>query len=59
MNRKLNQDFKGAELLEVKKSEQANLEQNRSTWLLLGFILALATLFAGLELTAFQEEEER
>ena len=59
MNGKLNQDFQGAELLEVKKSEQANLEQNRSTWLLLGFILALATLFAGLELTAFQEEEEK
>lgn len=50
--------YVGAELLEVKKSEKANLEQNRTTWLLLGFVLALATLFAGLELTQFQDAAE-
>ena len=59
MDKVKNQDFKGAELLEVKKSNKANLEQNRTTWLLLGFVFALATLFAGLELTAFQDEEEQ
>ena len=59
MDREKNQDFKGAELLEVKKSAQANLEQNRTTWLLLGFIFALTTLFAGLELTEHQADEEK
>ena len=59
MDKGKKQDFKGAELLEVKKSEKANLERNRTTWLLLGFVFALATLFAGLELTAFQDDEEQ
>ena len=52
-------DFKGAELLEVKKSTTADLEQNRTTWLLLGFIFALTTLFAGLELTQQQEKDKK
>ncbi|MBQ5888342.1 MAG: energy transducer TonB [Bacteroidaceae bacterium] len=48
-------DFKGAELLEVKKSKAADLEQNRTTWLLLGFVFALTVLFAGLEFTQQQD----
>ena len=59
MDKGKKQDFKGAELLEVKKSAKANLEQNSTTWLLMGFVFALAMLFAGLELTAFQDEEEQ
>ena len=59
MDKGKKQDFKGVELLEVKKSAKANLEQNRTTWLLLGFVFALVSLFAGLELTAFQDEEEQ
>ena len=59
MGKVKNQNFKGAELLEVKKSAAADLEQNRTTWLLLGFILALTALFAGLELTGAQAEEEK
>ena len=59
MDKVKNQDFKGAELLEVKKSAGADLEQNRTTWLLLGFILALTALFAGLELTGEQAAEEQ
>jgi hypothetical protein len=59
MDKGKNQDFKGAELLEVKKSGKANLEQNRTTWLLMGFVFALVTLFAGLELTEQQDKEEQ
>ena len=59
MDKVKNQEFKGAELLEVKKSAKADLERNRTTWLLLGFIFALTTLFAGLELTEQQADEEQ
>ena len=59
MDKGKKQEFKGADLLEQKKSNKANLEQNRTTWLLIGFVLALVTLFAGLELTEFQEDEEQ
>ena len=59
MDKGKKQDFKGAELLEVKKSSKANLEQNRTTWLLVGFVFALTSLFAGLELTEFQDKEEQ
>ncbi|MBQ5752303.1 MAG: energy transducer TonB [Bacteroidaceae bacterium] len=58
MNKVKNQNS-GVELLEVKKSDKANLEQNRSTWLLLGFIFALGVLYAGLEITEFQAEDEK
>ena len=58
MNKEKNQNL-GVDLLEVKKSEKANLEQNRTTWLLLGFIFALGVLFAGLEITEFQDAEEK
>ena len=59
MDKGKKQEFKGADLLEQKKSNKANLEQNRTTWLLVGFVLALVTLFAGLELTEFQDDEEK
>ena len=58
MNKEKNQNL-GVDLLEVKKSKKANLEQNRTTWLLLGFIFALGVLFAGLEITEFQDAEEK
>ena len=58
MNKVKNQNS-GVELLEVKKSDKANLEQNRSTWLLLGCIFALGVLYAGLEITEFQAEDEK
>ncbi len=58
MNKVKNQNS-GVELLEVKKSNKANLEQNRTTWLLLGFIFALGVLYAGLEITEFQAEDEK
>lgn len=58
MNKVKNQNS-GVELLEVKKSDKANLEQNRTTWLLLGFIFALGVLYAGLEITEFQAEDEK
>ena len=59
MDKGKKQDFTGAELLEVKKSRKADLEQNRTTWLLFGFVFALVCLFAGLELTEFQDKEEQ
>ena len=59
MDKGKKQNFTGAELLEVKKSRKADLEQNRSTWLLIGFVFALVSLFAGLELTEFQDKEEQ
>ena len=59
MDKEKKQNFTGAELLEVKKSRKADLEQNRTTWLLFGFVFALVCLFAGLELTEFQDKEEQ
>ena len=59
MDKVKKQELKGAELLEVKKSAKADLEQNRTTWLLLGFILALAVLFAGIEFTTQKDEDEK
>ena len=38
MDKEKKQNFTGAELLEVKKSRKADLEQNRTTWLLFGFV---------------------
>jgi hypothetical protein len=47
----------GSELLEVKKSKQANLETRKSTWLLIGYVLVLAVLFVAFEWTATERKE--
>ena len=58
MSTEKNQKIKGIELLEVKKSDKANLESNRSLWLLLGFVLALGVMFSFLEWTTFEDNEK-
>ncbi len=45
------------ELLEVKKSPKADLEGNKSTWVLIGYILVLAALFVAFEWTATERKE--
>ena len=47
----------GSELLEVKKSKQANLETRKSTWTLIGYVLVLAVLFVAFEWTATERKE--
>ena len=46
MNTEKNQQVKGEELLEIKKSNKANLEQHRFLWLLIGCVTVLACTFA-------------
>lgn len=46
----------GKSLLEVKKSAEANLESNKTTWLLIGYVLVLATLFVAFEYTATEKK---
>lgn len=58
MSTEKNQKIKGIDLLEVKKSEKANLESNRSVWLLLGFVVALGVMFAFLEWTTFEDKDK-
>ncbi|MBR3884303.1 MAG: energy transducer TonB [Bacteroidaceae bacterium] len=48
---------KGSELLEVKKSPEANLETRKSTWLLIGYIMVLAVMFVAFEWTATERKE--
>lgn len=43
-------------LLEVKKSSEANLETRKTTWLLIGYALVLATLFVAFEWTASEKK---
>ena len=42
--------------MEIKKSEQANLENKKFTWILLGFILVLAAHFVAFEWTQYEQE---
>ncbi|MBE6297679.1 MAG: energy transducer TonB [Bacteroidales bacterium] len=58
MSTEKNQKIKGIELLEVKKSDKANLESNRSVWLLIGFVVALGAMFAFLEWTTFEDKDK-
>ena len=45
------------EILEVKKSPKANLESNKSTWLLIGYVLVFAVMFVAFEWTATERKE--
>jgi protein TonB len=40
--------------MEIKKSEKANLENKKFTWILLGFILVLAAHFVAFEWTQYE-----
>lgn len=42
--------------MEIKKSENANLESKKFTWVLLGFILVLAAHFVAFEWTQYEQE---
>lgn len=42
--------------IEVKKSPEANLEKNKTSWLLIGYILVLAVLFVAFEWTATEKK---
>lgn len=42
--------------MEIKKSESANLENKKFTWILLGFILVLAAHFVAFEWTQYEKE---
>lgn len=43
--------------MEIKKSEKANLEGKKFTWILLGLILVLAAHFVAFEWTQYEKEE--
>lgn len=43
--------------MEIKKSENANLESNKLTWILLGLVLVLAAHFVAFEWTQYESEE--
>ena len=45
------------EILEVKKSQMADLERHKSTWLLIGYVLVFAALFVAFEWTATERKE--
>ena len=57
MNTEKNQQADG--LLEVKKSNKANLEQHRFLWLLIGCVTVLATTYAVIEWTSFEPKEKK
>ena len=42
--------------MEIKKSENANLENKKFTWILLGFVLVLAAHFVAFEWTQYEQE---
>ncbi|MBQ2778467.1 MAG: energy transducer TonB [Bacteroidaceae bacterium] len=42
--------------MEVKKSPEANLEKNKTSWLLIGYVLVLAILFVAFEWTATEKK---
>lgn len=50
------QQLNNGEILEVKKNPEANLESKKSTWLLIGYVLVLATLFVAFEWTATERK---
>lgn len=59
MSTEKNNQFKGSEHIEVKKSAKVNLEQDKSLWLLIGFVMVFAVLFVAFEWTTFEDKEER
>ena len=44
--------------MEIKKSEKANLESKKFTWILLGFVLVLAGHFVAFEWTQYEKESD-
>ena len=56
MNTRNNQQANERELLEVKKSAKANLEQHKTVWLLIGYIMVFAILFVAFEWTATEKK---
>ena len=54
-----NNQLKGNEHIEVKKSAKVNLEQHKTVWLLIGFIMVFAVLFVAFEWTTFEDKEAR
>ena len=50
-------ETKNQHLLEEKKSKKASLEQHKTTWLLLGYIVVFAALFVAFEWTATEKKE--
>ena len=54
-----NNQFKGNEHIEVKESAKVNLEQHKTVWLLIGFIMVFAVLFVAFEWTTFEDKEAR
>ncbi len=59
MDTEKNNQLKGSEHIEVKKSAKANLEQHKLTWLLVGFVVVFAFLYVALEFTTFEYKEEK
>ena len=57
MDNKKNLQEMENELLEVKKNPKVDLEGNKSTWVLIGYILVLAALFVAFEWTATERKE--
>lgn len=51
--------YEGNEHIEVKKSAKVNLEQHKTVWLLIGFIMVFAVLFVAFEWTTFEDKEAR
>ncbi len=51
-----NQQANERELLEVKKSAKANLEQHKTIWLLIGYMMVFALLFVAFEWTATEKK---
>lgn len=56
MDTEKNNPYKGGEHIEVKKSANANLEKNKTTWLLVGFVVVFSFLYIALEFTSFEQE---
>ena len=59
MNTEKKQPMEGDSLLEVKKSQSANLEQHKSLWLLMGYVLVFAVLFVAFEWTTIEPKEQK
>lgn len=59
MSTEKNNQLAGSEHIEVKKSAKANLEQDKTLWVLIGFVMVFAVLFVAFEWTTFEDKEAR
>lgn len=57
MNKTEKQKVSESSLLEVKKSAKANLEKDKTVWLLIGYIMVFAILFVAFEWTATEKKQ--